>query len=153
MQAIPGALAQLLNVLAYLDCNIPCPIREENLLLLILVPLQLNFGNGRLEEFLLDQSVTARQMRTPPIAVCVAAAMAMFNFTQLTRLPRVYKTEPICWKRLRSWAKAVKKLYTKEELAAEHLDQMDNQAASFTIHPHSNHQAMVITIMYMLCIT
>ena len=84
--------------------------------------VQLCFGNGRLEEFLLDQTVTALQMQTPPIAVCVAAAMAMFNFTQLTKLPRSERSHPICWGRLRSWAGSMQKLYTKEELAAEHID-------------------------------
>jgi hypothetical protein len=61
-------------------------------------------------------------MRTTPIAICIAAALAIFNFTQLTRLPRMKKIQPICWDRLRSWAKAVQKLYTPEELAAEKLD-------------------------------
>ncbi len=89
------------------------------------LPVQLCFGNGRLEEFLLDQTVTAVQMQTPPIAVCVAAAMAMFNFTQLTKLPRSERSQPICWGRLRSWAGSMQKLYSKEELAAEHIDNAD----------------------------
>jgi len=83
---------------------------------------QLSFGNGRLEEFLLDQSITASQMRTPPIAVCIAAAMAIFNFTQLTRLPRIKKSQPICWERLRCWSKALQGLYSPQELAAEKLE-------------------------------
>ena len=92
---------------------------------LTLLLLQLSFGNGRLEEFLLDQTVTALQMQTKPIAVCVAAAMAMFNFTQLTKLPRSERSHPICWGRLRSWAGSMQKLYTKEELAVEHVDNAD----------------------------
>lgn len=97
---------------------------EVNLSSILL--LQLSFCNGRLEEFLLDRVVTASQMRSPPVSICIAAAMALFNFTQLTRLPRVNKTEPICWPRLQSWAQEVKKLYTRQELAAEQLDNVDN---------------------------
>ena len=97
---------------------------------LIYLFLQLCFGNGRLEEFLLDQTVTAVQMQTPPIAVCVAAAMAMFNFTQLTKLPHSERSHPICWGRLRSWAGSMQKLYTKEELAEEHIDNANSLVIS-----------------------
>lgn len=82
---------------------------------------QANFRNGRLEEFLLDQSITAVQMRTEPVAACIAAAMAMFNFTQLTQLPQAKSAPLLCWLRLRSWAEAVEKLYTPAELQQEGL--------------------------------
>ena len=82
---------------------------------------QASFGNGRLEEFLLDQSITASQMRTPLLATCIAAAMALFNLMRLTRLPQTGSPRPICWNRLRGWAKAVQALYTAEEMEAEGL--------------------------------
>lgn len=44
---------------------------------------QANFRNGRVEEFLLDQAVSAADMRSRPIAFCVATAMACFNFSPL----------------------------------------------------------------------
>lgn len=44
---------------------------------------QANFRNGRVEEFLQDQAITAPDMRSRPIAFCVATAMACFNFSPL----------------------------------------------------------------------
>lgn len=105
--------------------------------------VQMSFGNGRLEEFLLDQSITAQQMQTSSIAICVAAAMAMFNFTQLTRLPSSRKNKPICWDRLRSWAKAVQQQYSEEELAAEKMGDMEQQVISFTCSWFSYKQQVV----------
>ena len=66
-------------------------------------------------------------MRTKPIAICIAAAMAMFNFTQLTRLPQRSRPTAICWPRLKSWAKELKTLYTPEELKELKLADLEDQ--------------------------
>lgn len=101
--------------------------------------LQMTFGNGRLEEFLLDQSITAQQMRTHPIAVCVAAALAVFNFTQLSRFPAPHNKQPICWDRMRCWVRTMRQHYTQEELKAEGLDNLDTMVG--LLSPGSNLEA------------
>ena len=44
---------------------------------------QANFCNGRIEEFLQDQAISAADMQSGPIAFCVASAMAHFHFSPL----------------------------------------------------------------------
>ena len=45
--------------------------------------VQANFCNGRIEEFLQDQAISAADMQSGPIAFCVASAMAHFHFSPL----------------------------------------------------------------------
>ncbi|CAL8469115.1 g8656 [Coccomyxa elongata] len=77
-----------------------------------------NFGNGRVEEFLQDQAITAADMRSRPIAFCVATAMACFNFSPLILSRDGVAPRPIIWDRLRSWASSVAKHYTPQQLSA-----------------------------------
>jgi len=69
------------------------------------------------EEFLLDQSISATEMRAPPVALCVAAAMASFHFSELAAATGAAAGAAIVWPRLRAWARALAGLYSPAELA------------------------------------
>ncbi|KAK9820950.1 hypothetical protein WJX81_004275 [Elliptochloris bilobata] len=77
------------------------------------------FCNGRVEEFLLDQSISAAEMREAPVALCVAAALACFHFSELAIATGSAGAplRAIVWPRLRTWARAVAGLYSPAELA------------------------------------
>lgn len=77
--------------------------------------MQASFGNGRLEEFLFDASISPEIMRSDRVAVCIAAAMAAFHYTHLTSLQ--VKPEATIWGRCRDWAARVSSLYADEELS------------------------------------
>eukprot|EP00884_Botryococcus_braunii_P001066 jgi/Botrbrau1/10960/Bobra.0383s0014.1 len=73
-----------------------------------------SFGNGRLEEFLFDGSMSPEAMRSGRMAVCIAAAMAAFHYTRLTSLQ--VPEQAILWDRCRNWADRVASLYSPDEL-------------------------------------
>lgn len=92
---------------------------------------QASFRNGRVEEFLLDQSISAAEMRKAPVALCVAAAMACFHFSELTAMTASRAGAPlsaIVWPRLRTWARAVAGLYSPAELSELGLTSVLQQA-------------------------
>ncbi|KAK9826264.1 hypothetical protein WJX74_003749 [Apatococcus lobatus] len=103
--------------------------------------LLLTFGNGRLEEFLLDRTISAAQMRTTQIATCVAAAMACFHFSSLAVSEEADSaSKVILWRRMRFWAKSVLELYKPHEHEALGLtgimDEIDHLKARITAsHP------------------
>ena len=89
------------------------------------------FRNGRVEEFLLDQSISAAEMREAPVALCVAAAMACFHFSELAAMTAGRADAPlsaIVWPRLRTWARSVAGLYSPAELSELHLTSVLQQA-------------------------
>ena len=96
-----------------------------------------SFGNGRVEEFLLDQNLAAAHMKTPKICACIGAAMACFHFTSLPRLPRQQTRNPvpIVWNRLRGWAKEVRKLCSDQEIAECGLDTIQAEVGA-SLSPH-----------------
>ena len=58
-------------------------------------------------------------MREAPVALCVAAAMACFHFSELAAMTASRADAPlsaIVWPRLRTWAHAVAGLYSPAEL-------------------------------------
>lgn len=79
---------------------------------------QANFGNGRVEEFLQDQAISAADMQSGPIAFCVATAMAHFHFSPLILSRNGVAPQPILWNRTRAWARAVQQHYSAAELKA-----------------------------------
>lgn len=79
--------------------------------------MQASFGNGRLEEFLFDASISPDVMRSDRVSVCIAAAMAAFHYTRLDGLQLT--EEATIWDRCRDWAARVSTLYAGEEL--DHL--------------------------------
>ena len=79
---------------------------------------QANFRNGRVEEFLQDQAISAADMQSGPIAFCVATAMAHFHFSPLILSRNGVTPQPILWKRTRAWARAVQQHYSAAELKA-----------------------------------
>ena len=85
--------------------------------------MQASFGNGRVEEFLLDQNLAAAQLKTPKICACIGAAVACFHFTSLPRLPRsqTQNPTPIVWGRVRQWAKLVFQLCSQQEISSYSL--------------------------------
>ena len=84
--------------------------------------LQAMFPDGRIEEFIEAQSVSAELMATPEVAVSIAAAMAHFHFsmlkhfTMLDHLPSCMSPVAQIWDRLREWARIAIGMYTPEEL-------------------------------------
>ena len=84
--------------------------------------MQAMFPNGRIEEFIEAQSVSAELMATPEVAVSIAAAMAHFHFTMLKHftmldhLPSCMSPVAQIWDRLRDWARITSELYKPHEL-------------------------------------
>ncbi len=92
--------------------------------------MQLSFENGRLEEFLLDNSITALQMRSPRIATCVAASMACFHFSSLAVSEEAEAaSKVILWRRIRYWTQSVLDLYEPEEREALGLNSMMDEVS------------------------
>lgn len=97
--------------------------------------LQALFQDGRIEEFIEAQSVSAELMAEPAVAVSIAAAMAHFHFTMLKHfttldhLPSCMSPIAQLWDRLRDWAKIGKELYTAEELAKYKLDNITQEVS------------------------
>ena len=83
--------------------------------------LQANFANGRVEEFLLDQAISAADMQSRAIAFCVATAMAHFHFSPLILSRNGVPPKPILWDRTRAWARSVQQHYSASELTALRL--------------------------------
>lgn len=89
--------------------------------------LQVLFAEGRIEEFIEAQSVSAELMATPEVAVSIAAAMAHFHFsmlkhfTMLDHLPSCMSPVAQIWDRLRDWARIGTELYKPEELKQYNL--------------------------------
>ena len=89
--------------------------------------MQVLFAEGRIEEFIEAQSVSAELMATPEVAVSIAAAMAHFHFsmlkhfTMLDHLPSCMSPVAQIWDRLRDWARIGTELYKPEELKQYHL--------------------------------
>jgi len=84
--------------------------------------MQAMFPDGRIEEFIEAQSVSAELMATPEVAVSIAAAMAQFHFTMLKHftmldhLPSCMSPVAQIWDRLRDWARITGELYKPHEL-------------------------------------
>ena len=84
--------------------------------------MQVLFAEGRIEEFIEAQSVSAELMATPEVAVSIAAAMAHFHFsmlkhfTMLDHLPSCMSPVAQIWDRLRDWARIGTELYEPEQL-------------------------------------
>ncbi|KAL3159579.1 hypothetical protein ABBQ38_009993 [Trebouxia sp. C0009 RCD-2024] len=80
------------------------------------------FAEGRIEEFIEAQSVSAELMATPEVAVSIAAAMAHFHFsmlkhfTLLDHLPSCMSPVAQIWDRLRDWTGVAGELYKPDEL-------------------------------------
>ena len=89
--------------------------------------MQVIFAEGRIEEFIEAQSVSAELMATPEVAVSIAAAMAHFHFsmlkhfTMLDHLPSCMSPVAQIWDRLREWACIGTELYKPEELKQHDL--------------------------------
>ena len=70
-------------------------------------------------------------MRAAPVALCVAAAMACFHFSELAAMTAGRADAPlsaIVWPRLRTWARTVAGLYSHAELGELHLTSVLQQA-------------------------
>ncbi|KAL0037335.1 hypothetical protein WJX79_002468 [Trebouxia sp. C0005] len=100
------------------------------------------FPDGRIEEFIEAQSVSAELMATPEVAVSIAAAMAHFHFTMLKHftmldhLPSCMSPVAQIWDRLRDWARITSELYKPHELEPYQLinirDEIDALQHSLT---------------------
>ena len=81
------------------------------------------FGNGRVEQFLPGAAVTAASMRQPEIAAAIATALSNFHITMFSALPLIREEagdqlhgssprsnvtglEDALWERLRGWLAA-----------------------------------------------
>ncbi|EIE21022.1 hypothetical protein COCSUDRAFT_43387 [Coccomyxa subellipsoidea C-169] len=102
-----------------------------------------NFRNGRVEEFLLDQAVSAADMRSRPIAFCVATAMACFNFSPLILSRNGVAPRAIVWERLRSWAGSVAKHYRPEQLSAFGVNDVFGEIAALEAALTANHSSLL----------
>lgn len=97
-------------------CQVPTGSATSCLTTSALLIVQADFRSGRVEEFLQDQSISAADMRSAPIAYCVAEAMACFHFSPLILSSDGVPPRPIVWDRLRSWAGSVASHYGSKEL-------------------------------------
>ena len=93
--------------------------------------LQADFRNGRVEEFLQDQAISAEEMQSGPIAFCVATAMAHFHFSPLILSRNGIAPKPILWGRTRAWAKSVQQHYNTDELKALRLHNVLQEVRSW----------------------
>ena len=93
---------------------------------------QANFKNGRIEEFLQDQAISAEEMQSGPIAFCVASAMAHFHFSPLILSSNGVAPKPILWERTRSWARTVQQHYSAGELQVLRLQNVLQEVRSST---------------------
>ena len=102
------------------------------------VGMQVLFAEGRIEEFIEAQSVSAELMATPEVAVGIAAAMAHFHFsmlkhfTMLDHLPSCMSPVAQIWDRLRDWARIGNELYKPEELKQHGLGHIRQEVGLFT---------------------
>ncbi len=95
-------------------------------------PLQADFRNGRVEEFLQDQAISAGEMQSGPIAFCVATAMAQFHFSPLILSRNGIAPKPILWGRTKAWAKSVQQHYNADELKALRLHDVLQEVSSWS---------------------
>lgn len=97
------------------------------------------FPDGRIEEFIEAQSVSAQLMATPEVAVSIAAAMAHFHFsmlkhfTMLDHLPSCMSPVAQIWDRLRDWARITNELYKPQELEQYQLDHIRDEVRYFAM--------------------
>lgn len=115
--------------------------------------LQASFGNGRVEEFLLDQNLSAAYMRTPKICACIGAAIACFHFTSLPRLPKsqTLNPTPIVWQRVRRWAEYVIKMCTAAEIEEYGLQEVQTEVRPATPWTHSRLASYSTALLQLLC--
>ena len=98
--------------------------------------LQALFPDGRIEEFIEAQSVSAELMAEPAVAVSIASAMAHFHFsmlkhfTTLDHLPSCMSPIAQLWDRLRDWVKIGRDLYHIDELAEHKLDNIAEEVST-----------------------
>ena len=98
--------------------------------------LQALFPDGRIEEFIEAQSVSAELMAEPAVAVSIASAMAHFHFsmlkhfTTLDHLPSCMSPIAQLWDRLREWVKIGRDLYHIDELAEHKLDNIAEEVST-----------------------
>lgn len=99
------------------------------------------FPDGRIEEFIEAQSVSAELMATPEVAVSIAAAMAHFHFsmlkhfTMLDHLPSCMSPVAQIWDRLRDWARITNELYKPQELEQYQLDHIRDEVSYTAVQP------------------
>ena len=97
------------------------------------VLFQALFPDGRIEEFIEAQSVSAELMAEPAVAVSIASAMAHFHFsmlkhfTTLDHLPSCMSPIAQLWDRLRDWVKIARDLWSAEELAGHKLENITEE--------------------------
>ncbi len=110
------------------------------------------FPDGRIEEFIEAQSVSAELMATPEVAVSIAAAMAHFHFsmlkhfTMLDHLPSCMSPVAQIWDRLRDWARITNELYKPEDFEQyqlEHIREEVNTSAMPESQPLSQSQQIL----------
>ena len=100
--------------------------------------LQALFPDGRIEEFIEAQSVSAELMAEPAVAVSIASAMAHFHFsmlkhfTTLDHLPSCMSPIAQLWDRLRDWVKIGQDLWSAEELAGHKLENVTKEVCFST---------------------
>lgn len=107
--------------------------------------MQVLFAEGRIEEFIEAQSVSAELMATPEVAVSIAAAMAHFHFsmlkhfTMLDHLPSCMSPVAQIWDRLRDWARIGTELYKPEELQQYNLGNIRQEVSLLrcTVRKHA----------------
>ena len=101
--------------------------------------LQAMFPDGRIEEFIEAQSVSAELMATPEVAVSIAAAMAHFHFsmlkhfTMLDHLPSCMSPVAQIWDRLRDWTRITNELYKPEELEQYNLQRCRDEVSCLVV--------------------
>lgn len=97
------------------------------------------FPDGRIEEFIEAQSVSAELMATPEVAVSIAAAMAHFHFsmlkhfTMLDHLPSCMSPVAQIWDRLRDWTRITNELYKPEELEQYNLQRCRDEVSCLVV--------------------
>lgn len=97
------------------------------------------FAEGRIEEFIEAQSVSAELMATPEVAVSIAAAMAHFHFsmlkhfTMLDHLPSCMSPVAQIWDRLHDWAGVAAELYKPDELQRYGLSNIQQEVCDAAV--------------------
>lgn len=114
--------------------------------------VQVLFAEGRIEEFIEAQSVSAELMATPEVAVSIAAAMAHFHFsmlkhfTLLDHLPSCMSPVAQIWDRLRDWTGVAGELYKPDELQRYGLSNIRHEVGDAATAQQLHAQACLLCL-------
>ncbi|TKY49752.1 choline kinase 2 [Spatholobus suberectus] len=93
------------------------------------------FTNGRVEEFIHARTLSASDLRDPPISALIAAKMKEFHDLDMPGEKKVH-----LWDTLRNWLSEAKRLSSPKEVEAFYLDTIDKEISILEKELSSAHQ-------------